>query len=151
MLDDRYDEAPVQGYGDAQIDVLSVDDVVAIHRGVHHREGLKTLDDGLHDEGHETQFGTVGFFEGPTMLGPEARHIAHVHFEDRVNMRAHTQFRVHHVVRDNFSHAAHGLDLHAFASAKGRNVGRRRHRKPRNGAHGGGAGIVGGGHLGHFA
>ena len=56
---DRHHQAAVRGDGDADVVVLVVDDVGAVHRGVDHREFLQRLDGGLHEERHEAELHAV--------------------------------------------------------------------------------------------
>ena len=51
VLDDRHEQSPVEGDGDADIDVALVVDVVAFDRGVHDGPGAQSLGDGADEEG----------------------------------------------------------------------------------------------------
>ena len=45
-----HDQPPVERHGDADVDVLVVDDVVAVDRRVDDRHGAQRVDDRLDDE-----------------------------------------------------------------------------------------------------
>src|SRR5687768_15450979 len=50
LADHRHDQPVVEGYGDAEVDVLLVDDILAVDGRVHHRELPERVDDRFRDE-----------------------------------------------------------------------------------------------------
>ena len=76
VLDDGDDQPPVERDRDAEVDVLVIDDVVAVDRGVDDRHGAKRVDDGLQDERQKGQLGAGGLvlrFLRLADLAPRAR------------------------------------------------------------------------------
>src|SRR4029077_1787732 len=87
VLDDRNDQAPFEGYGDADIDLLVQDDVGAVERGIHGGEGAQAGYGGFYEEGHEGQLGFVALLEFVLGLGAQRGHFGHVDFVDGVDVR----------------------------------------------------------------
>ncbi|MCY1360146.1 hypothetical protein D9M69_467580 [compost metagenome] len=77
----RYNQATVAGYGNADVLVTVVDDVVAVDRGVDAREALQRLGGSLDEEGHEAQANAVVLLlEQVLVLGAQVHDRLHVDF-----------------------------------------------------------------------
>ena len=63
ILEDGDDESPVEGDGDAHVDVAVVADVVAFDDGVDDGPLLQGDDGGAHEERHEGEAGAVALLE----------------------------------------------------------------------------------------
>src|SRR5882762_1931830 len=115
----RDEQAPIEGHGDADVDLLVQDDVRSVQRGVQRRKRAQAGDGGLHEEGHERQLGLVALFELVLGLRSQGSYLGHVDFVDGVHVRGNT-LRRHHVLGDALPHGAHRLhfviaEVHLFA------------------------------------
>ena len=86
FLIDRHDQPPVERDRDADVDVLVIDDVVAVDRGVDDRHGAQRVDRRLDDERHVGELG-AGALELRLLRLADLRDAAEVHLEHRVHVR----------------------------------------------------------------
>ena len=124
LLHHRDDEPPVERDGDADVDVLLVDDVVAVERRVEDGKRPERADDRLGDEREERQLGAVALVLGLLLLA-QLRHAREVHLEHRVHVSRRPPAE-HHVLGDLLAHHAHRHDLDRLARPERRHVLRRR-------------------------
>ena len=68
VADDGNDQAARAGDGNADVEVAVVDDVGAVHRGVHDGILLQRVHRGLDEEGHEAQPHSMLFLEALLVL-----------------------------------------------------------------------------------
>ena len=87
VLDDRDDEAPVEGHGHPEVDVLVVDDVLAVDRGVDLRKLRDRLDRGAEDERQVRQLDAVLRQELVLVLRAEPGDVRVVDLEDGRDVR----------------------------------------------------------------
>src|SRR5277367_2864652 len=87
VLYDGYEQAPIEGYGDADIHFFVDDHVGAIERGVERGESAQTGDRGFNEEGHEGEFGAVAPLKFIFRFGAQAGDLSHVDFVDGVDVR----------------------------------------------------------------
>ena len=123
VLQDGDDEPPVERDGDAEVDVLLVDDVVAVERRVEDRKRAQRAGDRLGDERQERQLRAVALVRRLLLLA-QLRDTREVHFEHRVDVRRGPPAE-HHVLGDLLAHHAHRHDLDGLARPKRRDVLRR--------------------------
>ena len=65
----RHDQAALGRDRDPDVEILVIDDVVALDRGVHDREALERLDRGLDEERHEAELHAVFLLEARPCSG----------------------------------------------------------------------------------
>ena len=87
LLDDRDDEAPVERNGDADVDVLVVEDRFALDGGVDDGVLAQRFDGGAGDEGHEGQLHAVALLVLVLFLLAQLHDAGHVDAEGGVNVR----------------------------------------------------------------
>ena len=112
LFDDRHDEPPVERHGNADVDVVVVDNVIANQGGVDHRNRLQRIRDGLDDEGQIGELSTRLFILGSFGIA-NLRDAGKVDFEDRVHVRRDAAAQ-HHVLGDLLPHHRHLLDAVAL-------------------------------------
>ena len=110
VLHHRNQQAPVQGHGDADVDVLVKDNIGPVERSVHCRKRAQSGYRGFHEERHKGQLGFVALLKFLFRLGTQHRDFGHVHFIDRIHVRGNA-LRGHHVLGDSLPHGAHRLDF----------------------------------------
>ena len=113
VLDDRHDQPAVERDGDAEVDVLLVDDVVAVERGVDERMPAERVDDRLGDERHVGQLRAAPLVVRLLLLA-DPLDGREVDVEDRVHVRRRAPAE-HHVLGDLPAHHRQRLDLDALA------------------------------------
>ncbi len=72
ILEDGDDESPVEGDGDAYVDLTVVADVVAFDRGVDDGPLLHGDDGGAHEEGHESEAYAMALLESILVFGAQS-------------------------------------------------------------------------------
>ena len=116
--DDRHDQPALERHGDPEVDVLLVDDVVAVERGVDDR-----------DAGASASITALAMKAMYVSFAPSRSYSAffcwrirvdrrEVDVEDRVHMRRRAPAE-HHVLGDLLAHHRERLDLDAIAVAAG--------------------------------
>ena len=98
---------------DGEIDVVVLDDRVAIKGGVRFRNFDRGFDRGLQDEVVHRDLGAVAFFAGRFQFGARAHQRARIDLDVQIEMR-HRSFARDQSFRDHFAHAAQ-VDARAFA------------------------------------
>ena len=105
VLDDGHDQSPLERHGDADVDVLVIDDGVAVDRCVDHRDGLQRARHGRDDE---RQVGRLAAGVSRSLLRILAMR-GEVHLEHRVHVRRGPPAE-HHVLGNLLPHHRHRLD-----------------------------------------
>ncbi len=133
LLDDGDDEAPVQRDGDADVDVLVVEDGVALDGGVDDGVLAQRLHGGARDERHVGELDAVALLVLVLFLFAQLDDAGHVHLEDGVDVGA-GLLGFDHALGDDGAHLGHGDELAGLLRAAG-GLG---------GSGGGGGGLHGG-------
>src|SRR5262249_44787161 len=81
--DDRNHQATVGGDRNADVVVLVIDDVGAVHRRIDDREFLERLDGSFHEERHEAELHAVFFLKAILVTRAELLYCRQVHFVER--------------------------------------------------------------------
>ncbi len=110
LADDGHDEAPLEGDGDAEMNVLVVLDGRADERGVDDGEAAQGFNRGCGDEGHVSEVEAVALLEGGFLALAEADNAGHVHFVDGVDVRAGAD-ALDHALGDDGAHFGHGDEV----------------------------------------
>ena len=118
LLDDRDDEAPVQRDGDADVDVLVVEDGVALDRGVDHGVLAQGGDGGAGDERHVGELDAVALLVLVLFFLAQADDAGHIDLEDGVDVRAGV-LGLDHALGDDAAHFGHGDELAELLGATG--------------------------------
>ena len=74
----RHDQAALRADRDADVVVVVLDEIVAIHAAVDRRHGLERADRGFDEERHEAELDPVLLGEGVLHLAAQLHHRAHV-------------------------------------------------------------------------
>jgi hypothetical protein len=137
LADNGHDQAVFERHGDADIDLVVIEDVGALNRGVDDGECAQGFDGGAGDEGQEGQTEAIAFAE--LLLGPgaEARDLGHIDAVDGGDV-GRGAFGEQHVLGDLLAHDAHGLE--ANPSRLGARERRQRFGRRSGRAHKGGCG-----------
>ena len=122
-FEDGHDESPVEGDGDAGIDVLVIADAIAFEGGVDDGELLKGDDGGTYKKGHEGEAGAMALLEGIFEFVAEVDDAGHVDLEHAVDVSAGAA-RLDHALSDDFAHLGHRNEV------TGNGSGRRGRRRP---------------------
>ena len=125
---DRDDQTPVERHGHADVDVLLVNDVGAIHRCVDDRHFLEALGARLRDERHVGELAAGLFVLGFLRLA-NLVDLGEVDLERRMHVRRCAPAH-HHVLGDLPAHHAHrrALVLRRIQTGGGRGVRRQQGR-----------------------
>ena len=109
VLDDRDDKAPIERDGNSHIDILMVDDGLAVDRRVHDRYGAQRIDDGFHDERQVREL-RAGALVLRLFCVANLRHAAEIHLEYGMYVRRGAAAG-DHVLGDSLPHHRHRHDL----------------------------------------
>ena len=88
LLNDGDNQTPVESDGDADVDVLVVEDGFALHRGVDDGVLAEGLHGGARDEWHVGQLHAIALLVLALFLLAQFDDARHVHLEDSVDVRA---------------------------------------------------------------
>lgn len=109
-FEDGNDESPIEGNGDAGVDVLVVADVVAFERSVDDGELLQRDDGGADEEGHEGEARAIALLESVFKFVAQINDAREVDFEHAVDVSAGAA-RLDHALGDDLAHIAHGDEV----------------------------------------
>ena len=107
LLQDGNDEAPVECYGDANVDVLVVADGIAFDGSVDDGMLAQSYDGRAGDEGHVRELDAVTLLVLGLLLLAELDDARHIHLEDGVDVRA-GALGLDHPLGDDGAHLGHG-------------------------------------------
>ena len=110
LLDDGDDEAPLERDGDADVDVLVVEDGVALRGGVDDGVLPERLDGGARDEGHVGELDAVALLVLVLFFFAQLDDARHVHLEDGVDVGVGV-LGLDHALGDDAAHLGHGDEL----------------------------------------
>ena len=110
LADDGHDESPLEGDGDAEMDVLVVLDGRADERGVDDGEAAEGFNGRCGDEGHVGEVEAVALLEGGFLALAEADDAGHVHLVDGVDVGAGAD-ALDHALGDDGAHFGHGDEV----------------------------------------
>src|SRR5580693_408355 len=118
ILEDGDDESPVEGDGNAYINVAVVADVIAFERGVDDWPLLDRDDGGAHEEWHEGEADAVALLEGVLVFGTQGDDAGEIHFIHAVDVSAGTA-RLDHALGDDLAHVGHGDEVAGIGRGSG--------------------------------
>jgi len=119
IFEDGNDKSPIEGDGDAGVDVAVVADALTFDGGVDDRELLDGDDGGAHEEWHEGEAGTMALFEAVLEFVAKVDDASEVHFEHGVDVSAGAA-GLDHALRDDLAHLGHGNEITRNGGGGGR-------------------------------
>ena len=110
VAQDRHHQPARTAHRNADIEIAVIDDVCAIHRGVHHGEFLQGVYAGLHEKGHEAELDAMLLFELVLVAIAQVHDRLHVDLVER-GQDCSRGLRFHQSLGDALAQARHGHAL----------------------------------------
>ena len=110
VFEDGDDESPVEGDGDANVDLSMVADAIAFERGVDYRPLLQRDDGGADEKWHKGETNAVALLEAVLVLGAQGDDAGEIHFVHAVDVRAGAA-GLDHALGDDLAHVGEGDEV----------------------------------------